>query len=67
MENWYEHVKAAIVKEAMALNATYEAMLIRASNTVQAKDMSTAFSGMFQPGLTCEHVSQGFHNISFLA
>jgi hypothetical protein len=56
MDIWYEEVKAATAKESIALNATVEPMLISESNTVKARDMSTALKGMFQPGLTCKEI-----------
>ena len=56
MDIWYEEVKAATANESIALNATVEPMLISESNTVKARDISTALKGMFQPGLTCKEI-----------
>ena len=56
MEIWYEDVSAATARAAMALKATVEPMLMSERRTVKAREMSTAFRGMFQPGLTCGDV-----------
>ena len=53
METMYEEMRAAVPREAMALKATLEPMLIKERRTVMKKDIITEFRGISQPGRTC--------------
>ena len=52
-EMMYEEMRDATPREAIALKATVEPMLMRERRTVMMKETRTALRGMFQPGLTC--------------
>ena len=52
MEMIYDESKAAMPREATALNATVLPILIRARRQDMQKEVKIAFKGMSQPGLT---------------
>ena len=52
MEMMYEEIRDAVPREAMALKATVEPMLIRERRIVMRKEINTAFNGMSHPGRT---------------
>lgn len=52
-EMMYEERREATPNEAMALKAAVEPMLIKDRRIVITNETMTAFTGTFQPGLTC--------------
>lgn len=52
IETIYDEMRAATPREAMALNAVVEPMLIRDNRIVIMKETRTEFKGISQPGRT---------------
>jgi hypothetical protein len=52
MERMYADINDVIVREMMAVRATWEPMLISESSMLTARETMTEFKGMFHPGVT---------------